>query len=189
MRSSSCPRERQDVGCALAQRRQLDREHREPVVEVLAEARPSSTSRARSRLVAAIQRTSTSRVRLPPTRSKRALLQHAQELGLQLGLELADLVEEEGAAVGELDAAAPARGGAGEGALLVAEQLALEQRLAERRAVDRDERARRARAPVVDGARRDLLAGAALAEQQHGRVGARDLLECLDRRRPSPGAP
>ena len=36
------------------------------------------------------------------------LLEHAQELGLELGLELADLVEEERAAVGELEAAAAA---------------------------------------------------------------------------------
>ena len=59
-----------------------------------------------------------------------ALLEHAQQLGLQLGLELADLVEEERAAVGQLEPAALALGRAGERALLVAEQLALEQLLA-----------------------------------------------------------
>src|SRR4030095_10092994 len=84
------------------------------------------------------------------------LLQDAQQLGLELGLELADLVEGERAAVGELDPAALALGRAGERALLVAEQLALEQLLAERRAVDRHERARRARALGVDRARGGL---------------------------------
>src|SRR5690606_28839692 len=104
------------------------------------------------------------------------LLQHAEQLGLQLGAQLADLVEEERAAVGELEPAALALGRTRERALLVAEQLALEQLLAQRRAVDRHERLRRARAPGVNRARRDLLAGAALAEQQHGGSGARDLV-------------
>src|SRR5262245_54390515 len=63
-----------------------------------------------------------------------ARLQDAQQLGLQLGLELADLVEEERAAVGELEPAALALARAGERALLVAEELALEQRLGQRRA-------------------------------------------------------
>src|SRR4029079_17201667 len=94
----------------------------------------------------------------------------------------ADLVEEERAAVGELEPAALAVGRAGERALLVAEQLALEQLLAERGAVDRHERPRGARAAGVDLARGDLLAGAALAEQEHGRRGPRDLLDRLDNR-------
>ena len=57
---------------------------------------------------------------------------------------------------------------AGERALLVAEQLALEQLLGNGGAVDRDEIAVRARALRVDGAREQLLAGAALAQHQHG---------------------
>ena len=47
--------------------------------------------------------------------------------------DLADLVEEERAAVGLLEAALAARDGAGERALLVAEELALEERLARAR--------------------------------------------------------
>ena len=47
------------------------------------------------------------------------VLEHAQQLGLHAGLELADLVQEERPSVGQLQpAAAPGRG-AGEGALLV----------------------------------------------------------------------
>ena len=63
--------------------------------------------------------------------------------------------------------------------LLVAEQLALEQRLRQRRAVDRDEGGVRPRARAVDRPRRELLAGAALAEDQDRRLGpghARDEL-------------
>ena len=59
----------------------------------------------------------------------RRLLQDAQQLGLERERQLADLVEEQGAAVGLLEQAGLARDGAGEGAALVAEQLALGQRL------------------------------------------------------------
>ena len=48
---------------------------------------------------------------------------------------------------------------AGERALLVTEDLALEQRLGDGGAVDRDKRERRARAQLVDGLRHELLAG------------------------------
>ena len=65
--------------------------------------------------------------------------------------------------------------GAGERALLVAEQLALEQRRGNRGAVDGDERPVAARAQRVERAREQLLAGAALAAQQHRGVGRRRL--------------
>src|SRR3546814_6652049 len=51
-----------------------------------------------------------------------ALLQHAQQAGLRLQRHVADLVEKQGAAGGLLEAAGGAHRGAGEGALLVAEQ-------------------------------------------------------------------
>ncbi len=85
-----------------------------------------------------------------------ALLQEAQQLGLQRQRHVADLVEKQRAAVGELELAGRLPHRAGEGALLVAEQLALEQRFRDGRAVDRDERlagaaarARAARAPAA----------------------------------------
>ena len=61
------------------------------------------------------------------------LLQDAQHLGLGLEAHVADLVEEERAAVGQLELAAPPRDRAGEGAALVAEQLGLDQLLRDRR--------------------------------------------------------
>ena len=71
-------------------------------------------------------------------------------------------------------------------ALLVAEQLAFQQRLGQGGAVEADERPVLARAGVVDGAGHQLLADAALAADQHGGVGAghpADLrLDLLDRR-------
>jgi hypothetical protein len=87
---------------------------------------------------------------------------------------LADLVEEHGAAVRHLEPAAPFGHRAGERAPFVTEQLALEQRLGERRAVDRDERPVRARTVGVDRGRDQLLARSAFAAKEHRRVGRSD---------------
>ena len=111
-----------------------------------------------------------------------ALLEHAQELGLQAERQLADLVEEQRAAVGHLEAAGLLFGRAGERALLVAEQLALDQRLGERGAVDGDARTLRAARRAVDRARDHLLAGAGLAAEQDRRVARADALDELDAR-------
>ena len=61
--------------------------------------------------------------------------------------------------------------------LHVAEQLGLEEGLGDGAAVDRDERALRARRAAVDLPRDDLLAGAGLAGDEHRDVGRRDLLD------------
>ena len=101
-------------------------------------------------------------------RAQRACLEHAQQLRLQRERHLADLVEQQRAAIGRGEQAGVIVGRAGERALDVAEQLALEQLLGQRRAVERDERLLRARARAVDRARDRALAGAGLAGDQHG---------------------
>jgi hypothetical protein len=53
-------------------------------------------------------------------------LEHAQQLRLDVGRHLADLVEKQDAAVGLLDPAGPRRDRAREGAAFVAKQLGLE---------------------------------------------------------------
>src|SRR5256885_6101028 len=106
-----------------------------------------------------------------------ALLEHAQDLGLGHRREVGALVEEERAPAGQLEAALLPPRRAGERALLVAEQLRLEQRLGQRGAVDRDERAAAPRRARVDRAGDELLAGAALALDEHRRGAAGDLLE------------
>ena len=59
----------------------------------------------------------------------------------------------------------------GEGALLMAEELALDQLARDRRHVHRDEGPAPALAIVVQGPGRQLLAGAGFAEDHHGQVG------------------
>jgi hypothetical protein len=87
---------------------------------------------------------------------ERALLEDPQQLDLCLQRKVADLVEEERPPVGQLDATGLATRGAREGALLVSEQLALEQGVGQRRAVDRDEGTGAPGRLPVDRARRDL---------------------------------
>ena len=81
----------------------------------------------------------------------------------------------------------PARDGhrSGEGPALVAEELALQQIARDRRRVHRHEGSVGAGAGRVDGARHQLLSGAALAGDQHGHVPGRhpaDGLEDLQHR-------
>ena len=104
-----------------------------------------------------------------------ARLERAQQLRLELERQLADLVEEHRAAVGRLEGAGAVAVGAGEGAAHVAEELALDEVRADRAAVDDDERLVRARAALDDLGRDELLAGAALAVDEHVDVARGDL--------------
>ena len=106
-----------------------------------------------------------------------ALLQDAQQLHLHRQAHVADLVEEQRAALGDLEATLAGGDRAGERALLVAEQLAFEQLGRDGAAVDGDEGPLAARAGVVDGAGRELLARARFAEDQHARIVGSDLAD------------
>ena len=115
-----------------------------------------------------------------------SLLQEAQNLHLQRERKIADFVQHQRAAIGRLDLADRLPRGAGEGALFVAEQLAFEQVVGNGGAIDGDEALAAPRRQVVHGAREELLARAALAEQQDGGARARDF---FDRRGRSAAAP
>ena len=78
-----------------------------------------------------------------------ALLERAQQLRLQVERQLAELVEEQRAAVGLLEQAGARHHRAGEAALLVAEQLALDQVRRHRAAVEHDELVLRERGDSV----------------------------------------
>ena len=92
--------------------------------------------------------------------------EEAEQLGLEVEADVADLVEEEGAARGGADDAGERDLRAGERALAVAEQLALEHVARDRGAVERVERAVGAVGRAMDDAREHLLAGAGLAREQ-----------------------
>ena len=86
------------------------------------------------------------------------LLDDAEELRLQRERQLADLVEEDGAAVGRLEETGLGAIGSGEGAALVAEQLTGQQRLGEGAAIEAHERLLHPRQEAVDHLGDDLLA-------------------------------
>src|SRR5262249_23312518 len=117
-------REREDVLGALAQRRQLDGDDVQPEEEILAEA-------SRRDLVAQHAMGGGHHAHVDRERRRAAdpqhlaVLQHTQQLRLYVRTDLGDLVEEQGAATGPLEAAGTGRGGARERTLLVTEELAL----------------------------------------------------------------
>src|SRR5262249_28988153 len=157
---------------ALAQRRQPDGEDVQAIEEILTEL-----ARRHGLLRHAVGRRDHPHVDLDLVLAaadspEAPLLEDTEQLGLSRAVHLGDLAEEQVAAVGELETAGPSLGGAGESAALVAEQLALDQRLGDRRAVDRDERAVPTIGEIVDRARDQLLTRAALAVDENGR-GAR----------------
>src|SRR5439155_767301 len=96
-------------------------------------------------------------------------------------MEVADLVEKDGAAMGRLELADLELVGPREGAALVAEHLALEELARHRGAVDLDEGPGPARGELVDRAGDELLARAGLASDEHGDVDASCLAEDLAR--------
>ena len=89
--------------------------------------------------------------------------QDAQELGLQAGRHLGNLVDKERPSLGDLDKAWLRLESPGEGPFFMAEKLAFEQGLLQGGTVDGHERAVAAGAVVVDGTGHQLLAGAAAA--------------------------
>ena len=173
--------QRLDVVDSLAQRRNLHRHAVQPVVEVLAKATRRDLGgevlvrrghHADVDASGAILADSTDL----------AGFERAQQLGLHHRAHLADLVEEKRASVGGLDETEAALGRAGERAALMTEQLALEERVRDRAAIDDDEWLLAACRQAVDQPGHQLLAGSALALNQHGGIGRRHTLHASEQR-------
>ena len=135
--------------------------------------RPSAISSSRSLFVAAITRTSTLIVRDDPSRSTSPSWSTRSTLACVLALMSPTSSRKIVPAVGHLELADLLFGRAGERAALVAEELGLDQLFRNGRAVDLHEPLFGAQAVAMDRARDELLADAALAEDQHRRVGRR----------------
>src|SRR2546426_711377 len=163
----------------LAQPRQHDRDDVQPVVQVLAEA-----PRLHLGLEVLVGGREDAHVDLQGAVAadplELALLQDAQDLGLRLRPHVADLVEEERPAVGDLELALARRDRPREGALLVTEELALDQLARERRAVHLDERLRAPRAVVVERVGDQLLPCAARAADEDRQIRVRHLADHVE---------
>ena len=91
------------------------------------------------------------------------LLQHAQQFHLQRRSQFPDLVEKHDAALGYLEPALFLRDRSGERPSLVPEQITLQQRLRDRRAVDRDKRLAASWTVAMQGAGGEFFAGTTLS--------------------------
>ena len=150
-------RQRLDVFGALAQGGQVYLEAVDAVEEVCAEATVGGDFRD-----VAVRRGDDAHVNLNLAHRADAVervgLNRAQELRLELRRELRYLVQKDRAVVGQLPQAQLAPLRAGERARLVAEELRLQERLLEGRAVQVNERAFGAQAEAVDRVRHQLAA-------------------------------
>jgi hypothetical protein len=106
-------------------------------------------------------------------------LHEAQQQPLHAQRHFRDFVEEHRAAIGDLELALLVAICAGEAAFDVAEQLRFEQCLGQTRAVHRHHRATDPGAARVDGVSHQFLANAALASDQHFRIGFRHAVDFL----------
>ncbi|MNV23185.1 hypothetical protein D3C71_1141900 [compost metagenome] len=164
--------QQQHIVAPFAQRRDGHGVHRQPVVQVGAE-------RAIAHLLAQVAVGGGDHAHVHAARAvgaqalDLAVLQRAQQLSLHGQWQLAHLVEEQRAALGRLEAPWPVGHRARERAAHMAKQLALGQRLRQRRAVHVHQRAGSARGLAVQQAREQLLAHTGLTQQQHGQVRAR----------------
>src|SRR5262249_46551994 len=95
-----------------------------------------------------------------------ALFDGAKKLGLTRERQLTNLIEEDRSSVGRLQETALRLRCSCESATFVAEQLALEEGLGKRRAVDANEWSTRARGLTVQAPRQDLLTGSCLASDE-----------------------
>ena len=134
--------ERRDLVAAFAQRRNAQPDDIQAVEQIFAE--PTVVDRC---LEVGVGRGDDADVdgqrRGLAERGDLARFEEAEQLGLQIEAQLADFVEEEGAAAGGADEARVVAVGAGERAAAMAEELAFEQIARDGGAVEGDERLRR----------------------------------------------
>src|SRR5262249_34371816 len=100
-----------------------------------------------------------------------ALLQDTQQFDLQGQVQVTNLIEKQRATIGQLEAPLLQGLGPGKGALLMAEQLRLNERFGEGRTADLDERSFGPRRVVVYRMGNQLLAGPRFTTNEHGGIG------------------
>jgi hypothetical protein len=171
--------EQRHVLGALAQRRHLEGDRVDAEVEVFPQP-PLAQRVLEIDVRVADQAEVHANEPIAANRAVLALLQDTQQLRLQVRRHLADLVEEQRPAFGHLEEAHLVRGGAGERALAVAEQLALDELGRDRRAVDLDERPPHAVRVVVNRVGNELFAGPVLALNQDVGVAGGHALDELE---------
>src|SRR6266550_5198293 len=165
-------RENRNVSIAFAERRELQARDVEAVEQVGAEATVGDRRlerRVRARDDSGVKGALLGSAETPKT----PVFDNAQELCLEFERKLDNLVEKDGARSGDLEQSALQRSRIGERARLMTEQLTLEERLRNCRAIDRHEGLRRARAGSMNAARKKLLSRPRLTNEQYGHAATR----------------
>src|SRR6185369_16453593 len=103
-----------------------------------------------------------------------AFLKDAQQVGLRLEGDVANFIKEDGAAFGDFEFALFAVLRAGKGPLFMAEELALEKRLRQGSAMNRNHGMKPTRTGGVNCARDEFLAGATFSGDKDSGVGGAD---------------
>ena len=174
--------EEQDVPAPLAQRWQPDGQHRQPVVELLAET--AGQYRGLEVVVGRGQDPDVDRFEpRAPEAAHRAVLEDLEQLRLKRFRKQPDFVEEDRPAMSGLKEPGLRLPRVGEGPALESEQLRLEQGFRDGRAVHVDERSAGTGAGSVDRPRQQSLAGAGLAADEDRRKTAalaREMQEVRD---------
>src|SRR4051794_37058932 len=165
--------EQHHIVTALTKRRQFHRHDVQPKIKIL--TKPPCTNQLYKLLVCS-REDADIRVNWPAAADANDCLffQHAKQLGLTGQTHVADLVQQERAARGELEFAGAGFMRIREGASFVAKQLAFEQRFRDGSAVHGDKWILSAFAAEVNGSGDDLLARAIFSEDQYGKIGLRN---------------
>src|SRR5262249_39680195 len=159
---------RNDVFLVLTQGRDRDGDHVQPVVEI--EPERTLLHSLSEIAIGGRDHTHVNLYILGASQAAEALVfQHAQQLRLQLHRKFPDLVEEYGTAARHLQDPQLLRTGVRERALFISEQLALEQGVRNRGAVDGQKRTMLPAAVGVNESRDHVLAGSALAFEKDRR--------------------
>jgi hypothetical protein len=172
------PGKRENIGSAFPQRDQVQPGHIEAIVQILAK----STGRDRffeMDIRGGNQPHVDGDLLARAHRYDFAFLNHSKQFDLQGQWQIADFIQEQRPAMGGLKPSGLSGHGAGESAPLMAEQLTFHERLADRRTIDRDERAVTSTAPYMDLAGNQLFAGASFADDERRGVAGRDTLDTL----------
>src|SRR6266436_6340808 len=131
------PGEERNIFATLAERRQLDGDHAEAVIEILAEAALGNL--LLEILVGGGDDSDVDVIFFVATnRPDLAFLEHAVQLDLHGQAHIADFVNEQRTAVSSLEKTVAILGGAGECPLHIAKQLRVQQRFRKSAAIDVD---------------------------------------------------
>ena len=171
-----CCDEQRDVFGTIAQRRHQHPDHRDAVVEILAKLLGGDLG-AQVPVGRREHPHRGGRVAGAADRPDALLVDRAQQRRLHRRRQLADLVEEQRAAVRLLEGAAPIGHGAGERAADVAEQRRFDLLVGDSAAIEDDEGAVLAGAVAVNLLGEQLLARSRLPFDEHRRVGGGDVVE------------